>query len=127
KPAGKTLSVAVAARGEKADCIEQAVFDYVDYFNIMAYDNNLKYNTSHSTYTMANNSLNYWLGNRNLPAQKAVLGVPSYGRTAKTCKAVFYKDLLKKWAKADQDEWDNVHYNGLSTIARKAKLARQRG
>ena len=50
----------------------------------MAYDD---FSTStpyrhHSDYTLATVCLNYWLTTRGMPASKAVLGIPAYGRPA---------------------------------------------
>ena len=64
------------ALGKNADGIQEAVFDQVDFFNIMAYDGP---GQNHSSYEFAEEALNYWR-QRGLPQSKTVLGVPFYSR-----------------------------------------------
>src|SRR4030043_468360 len=77
------LGVAMHSRGKiltaavwySQGCILNSVFEYVDFLNIMAYDGGYP----HSTYSLAVSALNYWRA-RGLPKEKAVLGVPFYGK-----------------------------------------------
>ena len=70
---GKLLTAAVVAQGWAGNGILSGVFNDVDFLNLMAYDGGD--GASHSPYSYAESSLNYWLG-RGLPKSKAVLGVP---------------------------------------------------
>lgn len=72
---GKLASIAVIANND-GGTISSNLFTTLDYIQIMAYDDN---NYQHSTYNSAVNSLNFWI-NRGLAPEKAILGVPFYGR-----------------------------------------------
>ncbi|RXK86315.1 glycosyl hydrolase family 18 protein [Filimonas effusa] len=114
--------------------------NYVDFFNIMAYDD---FNTTvpyrqHSSYDLAVTCLNYWLNTRGMPASKAVLGLPAYGRASglpQSGTVLIYKDILAKngsplsdSAVVSNGSYTNytIYYNGQPTIQKKALLAKQR-
>jgi len=119
QPEGKSLSVAVADSAEYGNGIPSQVFASVDFISIMAYDGEGE--EGHSPLSLAQSALNYWLG-RGLPADKAVLGVPFYARPSlKT-----YRVLVETGADPYADRFGNDTYNGLDTIAGKAKLARDK-
>ncbi|ATB34155.1 glycosyl hydrolase family 18 protein [Melittangium boletus] len=118
---GKLLTAAVVANGYTGGGVPTATFADVDFLNIMAYDGG----QPHSTYNYAVQSLDYWLG-RGLPKDKAVLGVPFYGRSPSSY--VGYAALVAQDSQAPyKDNVGNVYYNGISTIQAKTKLAMQRG
>ena len=79
------LTAAITAgkyAGGIRDAIRNEIFPYVDFFNIMAYDD---FSTTvpyrhHSDLLLAQTCLNYWLTTRGMPASKTVLGFPAYGR-----------------------------------------------
>lgn len=123
---GKLLSIAANANGIYADGIPSGVFPYISYLNIMAYDDPNKSRPSHSTYTFANEALSYWIDKRGLPKEKAILGIPSYGKSTKLKKVIYYKDLVSEGANPRDDSFQSVDYNGLTTIKQKATLAKQR-
>lgn len=135
------LSCAVTAgkyAGGIRDAIRDELFPYVDFFNIMAYDD---FSTSvpykhHSDYALAQTCLNYWLTTRGMPAAKAVLGLPAYGRPSgitQTGTIKTYKDILLAGGNPQYDSAVvsstsfpsyTVYYNGQYTVKRKAKLAK---
>lgn len=135
------LSSAITAgkyAGSIRDAIRNELFPYVDFFNVMAYDD---FNTSvpyrhHSDYTLAQTCLNYWLNTRGMPASKCVLGIPAYGRPSGITQSgtvLPYKTIL---AQAGNPQYDSalvtaggftnytIYYNGQYTVKRKAKLAK---
>lgn len=118
---GKYLSAAVAAYGSNADGIQSGVFSSVDFLNLMAYDGPLP---NHSTYDYAVQTLNYWKG-RGLPASKAVLGVPFYGRSSS--EYVNYNAILQRGGSPDSDYFGSIGYNGRPTIRSKTSLGIQNG
>jgi len=125
--------------GGTRDAIKSEVFNYVDWFNIMAYDD---FSTTvpykhHSDYTLATTSLNYWLTTRGMPKAKAVLGFPAYGRPSGMTQSgtvLTYKDILAKGGSSQSDSaiisngtFTNymIYYNGQPTVKKKAILAKQ--
>lgn len=135
------LSAAITAgkyAGGIRDAIRNEIFPYVDFFNIMAYDD---FSTStpyrqHSDYTLATVCLNYWLTTRSMPATKAVLGIPAYGRPSGITQSntvLTYKSILSQGGSPLLDSaivtaggFTNytIYYNGQYTAKRKAKLAK---
>ena len=120
------------------DAIRNELFPYVDFFNVMAYDD---FSTTtpyrhHSDYALAQTCLNYWLTTRGMPASKCVLGIPAYGRPAGITQSgtiKTYKDILTAGGNPQYDSAVvsatgfpsyTVYYNGQYTTKRKAKLAK---
>jgi chitinase len=135
------LSAAITAgkyAGAVRDAIRNEIFPYVDFFNVMAYDD---FNTSvpyrhHSDYTLATVCLNYWLNTRGMPAAKCVLGIPAYGRPSGITQSgtvLTYKSILTQGGNPQYDSATvtaggftnyTIYYNGQYTVKRKAKLAK---
>lgn len=102
----------------------QRVLEVVDWVNVMAYDGGD--GELHSSYDFAVNSANYWRKTRGMPNDKVVLGVPFYSRPTWTT----YNSILAQ----DENAWNSdtsvingttVHYNGMDTIKRKTKFAKE--
>jgi GH18 family chitinase len=135
------LSCAITAgkyAGGYRDAIRNELFPVVDFFNIMAYDD---FSTTvpfrhHSDFALAQTCLQYWITTRGLPAAKAVLGVPSYGRPSGITQSntvLSYRNILSQGGNAQLDSavvssgsFTNytIYYNGQFTVKRKAKLAK---
>ena len=135
------LSCAITAgkyAGGIRDAVRNELFPVVDFFNIMAYDD---FSTTtpyrhHSDYALANLCLNYWINTRGMPASKAVLGVPAYGRPSgitQTNTVLSYRNILSQGGNPQLDSavvsagsFSNytIYYNGQYTVKRKAKLAK---
>jgi GH18 family chitinase len=109
------LSAAITAgkyAGGFRDAIRSELFPYVDFFNIMAYDD---FSTSvpykhHSDYALAQTCLNYWLTTRGMPAVKCVLGFPAYGRPSgitQTGTILTYKAILAQGGNPQYDSGDS--------------------
>ncbi len=127
--------------GAVRDAIKDEIFTYVDYVNIMAYDD---FNTTvpykhHSDVTLSNVCLNYWLNTRGAPKNKIVLGIPAYGRPSgitQTGTVLTYNSILGQGANPLSDSAMVTHatlgnymiyYNGVNTVKLKAQLGLQRG
>lgn len=120
---GKILTSAVIGSGDWAGlAIQEEVFGYVDYLNIMSYDHG---GQNHSSWDNAVDDLNYWL-DRGLPREKAVLGVPFYGRGDD--QYVSYRDLVAQDSEAPwKNNVGNIYYNGIPLIQDKTQLALDNG
>jgi len=136
------LTAAITAgkyAGSIRDAIRDEVFNYADWFNIMAYDD---FSTTtpykqHSDYTLAVTCLNYWLVTRAMPSQKCVLGFPAYGRPSGITQSgtvLTYKTILTQGGNSQSDSaivtaggFTNytIYYNGQPTVKKKAILAKQ--
>jgi chitinase len=128
--------------GSFRDGVETAVFGYVDWFNVMVYDD---FSTTapyrqHADMAFANVSMNYWLNTRGMPASKFVMGLPGYGRPSgitQTNTILTYSGILAQGGSPLSDSamvtssgWGTpymVYYNGTPTIKLKAITAKQRG
>jgi chitinase len=128
--------------GSFRDGVETAVFGYVDWFNVMVYDD---FSTTapyrhHADMAFANVSMNYWLTTRGMPASKFVMGLPGYGRPSgitQTNTILTYSGILAQGGSALSDSAVvtssgfatpyTVYYNGTPTIKLKAIAAKQRG
>ncbi len=126
--------------GSVRDAIKDEVFGYVDFFNVMAYDD---FSTTvaykhHSDMALANTCLNYWLTTRSAPINKCVLGIPAYGRPSgitQTGTVLTYNGILTQGGDPLKDSAlvtaggianYTIYYNGTYTAKLKAKLALQR-
>jgi chitinase len=136
------LTAAITAgkyAGGIRDAIRNELFSYVDWFNIMAYDDfsiTVPYK-HHSDYALAVVCLNYWLTTRGMPPAKCVLGFPAYGRPSgitQTGTVLTYRTILTQGGNPQMDSaivtaggFTNytIYYNGQYTVKRKAILARQ--
>jgi chitinase len=138
------LTAAITA-GKYAGAVRDAIKaelwqgNYVDWFNIMSYDD---FSTTvpyrhHTDYTLATVSLNYWVNTRGMPAAKAVLGIAGYGRPSgitQTNTVLSYSDILSRGGNPLLDSaivtnggFSNytIYYNGMYTVKRKAMLSKQ--
>lgn len=133
----KYLSAAITAgvyAGAVRDAILTEVFDYVDFFNIMSYDG-LGWDSAepnqHSSYNMAQASLNYWATTRGMPKHKVILGFPSYGRSNSTSASATFSQLVSAGASTSSDYFTYngfpYGYNGTTTITSKTNLAKSMG
>lgn len=135
------LTAAITAgkyAGGIRDAIRSELFSYVDFFNVMAYDD---FSTTapyrhHSDYGLAVTSLSYWLSTRGLPSQKCVLGIPAYGRPSGITQSgtvLAFRDILSKGGSSQSDSavvshgaFPNytIYYNGQPTVKKKTMLAK---
>jgi len=120
---GKLLTAAVVSEGGTAYGVAPAVFGYVDWLNIMAYDGG----DPHANYDWAVSNVNAWKA-RGLPASKTVMGVPFYSRPG----YFTYANLVAmNPANANLDcttaGGAQQCYNGLPTVRRKTQYMMANG
>ncbi len=124
------------------DAIKNELFGYVDWFNVMSYDD---FSTTspyrhHSDYNLAQVSVNYWTTMRGMPKTKFVLGIPAYGRPSgitQTNTVLSYAAILSQGGSSHSDSAIvtasgnpspyMIYYNGQPTVKKKAMLAKTSG
>jgi hypothetical protein len=120
---GKLLTAAVVAEGWNGEGVQAAVFDYVDFLNIMSYDGG----SPHASYAYALSNVNYWQG-RGLPPSKTVLGIPFYGSPGYFS---YRQAVAADPSNANRDcatvQGTHGCYNGIPTALQKTDLMLQRG
>jgi len=117
----KKLTAAVVHYGNQGEGTKKEIFAIVDWLNLMTYDDDKGQYIPHSPYSLVEKSYNYWVKQRGLPPEKAVLGLPFYGKPRG--KLTHYKDLVKAGADPNGDFYDSVYYNGINTIKAKTEFA----
>jgi chitinase len=122
---GKLVSAAVCGGsvGTAALAIQPAVFQVVDFLNIMAYDHAA---APHSSYEKSVIDLHSWRS-RGLPKDKAVLGVPFYGRDANYNSMNYNTIVAADPTAPTKDLYNGYYYNGIPTMQKKTKLAADSG
>ncbi|HSC87150.1 MAG TPA: glycosyl hydrolase family 18 protein [Polyangiaceae bacterium] len=133
-PADKLLTAAVATWN--GDDFSSAALAEYDFINVMSYDHCGTWTDAceHSSLADTNSELAYWSGERAIPANEVVVGVPFYGYRwgGGTSDAVTYGELVLSFPQAKTTDWfvvggDTYSLNSATTIATKAQLAQQYG
>lgn len=137
RPAGKKLTAAVESHHEHYTYgVSDEIFPIVDWLNIMTYDNEYIGShrphplTPHSPYWLQLVAYDQWVTQRGLPSDKAVMGVPFYGK-ARNKRGLPYHRLLAMgadpysdvYADPSSDTPDSVYYNGIRTIKKRTQHA----
>ncbi len=132
----KYLSAAVTPAvyaGGVRDGFKPENFQYLDFLNIMMYDGvgwDKSAPKQHASYNMSVASFDIWLNSKGLAKEKAIMGIPSYGRNS-TNSSAGYRTLMAAGGKANIDSaaynGSVYYYNGTKTVKEKAMLAKQRG
>lgn len=100
------------------------VLSIADWINVMAYD--AEEPGTHSSIAYMESCIDYWKNNRNVPADKIVVGVPFYSHPSRlSYRALIMSDIRASLLDTCIYErmWEN--YNGIYTIQNKTKLAKQ--
>ena len=104
------------------------VFDFI---HIMAYDFKGPWKPTdagqHSSYSNAEQSINFWMNSVGISGKKLTLGVPFYGydftNSSNVSAFTFSSMVLSNTSFADIDKVGSKFYNGRPTIRSKVKLA----
>lgn len=128
--ADKKLTAAIVSYHDRWGYgVKKDIFDIADWLNIMAYDDD--YNTfdgahvPHAPYWLDVRAFDYWVKDRGMPKEKAVMGVPFYGKG--DGRGASFRQLLAMGANPNSDVYDSIYYNGLKTMKQKTRLAMERG
>ncbi len=135
-PFGIGLSVDLYATNWGGKNYFDGITNYATSLQVMAYDFTGPWSDPgpHSSYEDAIGSgsdisatgLAYWINYRGWPRENILLGVPFYGRDFDNGgKGITYRAILEKYPDAwEKDREDNIYYNGMITIGRKAQYVR---
>ncbi|MDR1719202.1 MAG: hypothetical protein LBR67_03660 [Dysgonamonadaceae bacterium] len=142
---GKLLTAAVSGSYDHGgwgfyNCYNNSMLEYLDYVCIMIYDMTGPWSGTnvglHSSWSFFEKAIYHWLNNRKLPREKLVAGVPFYGyrflssNDAKGAKSIAFKDIVSETSGTDtykKDSFDLTFYDGVETMARKAKYVKEKG
>lgn len=137
----KLLTMAITPgkyAGSIRDGIQDECFNYVDWFNVMVYDDfsNDTPGINHSPFALLQTAYNYWIGTRNLPRYKFVCGTPVYGRSSGLGKGIemSYITILNNGGSPDANEAViispsynggvafSIYYNGRPLVRQKTRF-----
>ncbi|MEK6480278.1 glycosyl hydrolase family 18 protein [Catalinimonas sp. 4WD22] len=127
---GKAITAALPGAWLHEDMTQEALEAY-DFINIMVYDATGPWRPDdpgpHSTYEFAEESIEFWTKERNIPAERLVLGMPFYGYDFSVIRSKRYSEIVSENpADAYQDEIEQLYYNGIPTIVKKTRLAQEK-
>lgn len=142
---GKLLTMAITPgkyAGSYRDAIVDELFDCVDWFNVMTYDD---YSTdtpgiNHATMELVQTAFNYYVTSRKLPCSKFLVGIPCYGRGSGITQSgtvLSYAAILEQGGNPDEDSAlvevsgssysgrYTIYYNGRNTVRKKVRFAKE--
>jgi hypothetical protein len=122
-PDDKLVTTALGSNSWNLQYIPTALFDNVDWINIMTYG------TTHEEllYSFMIDGLDRWF-DKGLSPEKAVLGVPFYGRHDVNDDPLTYNDIIDLDPNAQyKDLVEGYVYNGHRTLRRKTRWALDNG
>ncbi|MFZ1356875.1 MAG: glycosyl hydrolase family 18 protein [Saprospiraceae bacterium] len=117
---------------KRYNVLTNADFDNFDYINVMAYDNAGPWQPNvirqHSSFDLAEKSIEFWVNTCNIPRSRINLGIPFYGYDfakkpvrGKTFASIISADPELAFA----DNTKKTYYNSIPTIIEKTQLAKQ--
>ena len=128
---GKTITTALGG-AHIHESISQEALDAYDYINIMVYDRTGPWRPErigqHSSYSYAEEAVEFWTREKKIPPEKIVLGMPFYGWNFTTpVGSKVYRQVVKdNPADAYLDQVEQLYYNGIPTIVKKTQLAKEK-
>jgi len=126
----KKLMTAALPNNSRFENISSTALNAFDFINIMSYDSTGPWTPNnpgqHSSFSNAQDGINFWHKLQNVPTEKLTLGVPFYGYNftyANVTSSTFGQIVEVAGQFADQDEIGKIYYNGRATIAQKVQFA----
>ena len=117
-PKNKLVTCALVPSHYNGKHINATAFQYMDFLNIMAYDGG----TPHASYEYGVQSVAYWVS-RGLPKEKAILGLPFYGRNKEGGQMAYHEIVGLDKNASQKDLVGDQEYNGIPTIRKKTQYA----
>ena len=141
---GKMLTMAIASgqyEGAVASAIQDECFEYVDWFNVMCYDNYLGWaekKPAPDPLEMFKIAYKYWVEKRHVPASKFVAGISAYGRPSDeqhNGTPMAYAEILRQGGDPDGFQASvssssysgPIYYNGRPFVRQKARYCIDQG
>lgn len=127
---GKGISTALGATRLHEAVSRKSLMAY-DFINVMVYDKTGKWRPDdvgpHSPYSYAEEAIQFWTEEKNIPADRITLGVPFYGFDfTPPARYISYREIIADDPlMAYQDSTGMRYYNGIPTIVRKTQLAKK--
>jgi chitinase len=127
---GQGISSALGATN-LPDIINQEALNTYDFINVMVYDKTGIWNPDeigpHSPYSYAGEAIKYWTEDKNIPADRIMLGVPFYGFDfTPPARYINYEEIIRgNPLNAYTDSVGMIYYNGIPTIVQKTELAKK--
>jgi len=127
------ISIDVGANEWAGKHFFNTISEYIDDLQVMAYDFTGSWTGPgpHSSfedaigsgYNVYSTGLAYWVNYRGWPKSQVILGVPFYGKDFdRQAGYIEYSEITKLYPGAYlTDKVNNIYYNGIITMARKAK------
>ncbi|WP_017256868.1 glycosyl hydrolase family 18 protein [Pedobacter arcticus] len=128
----KYLSAAVTAgvyAGGIRDGVTLGAVEAMDFVNLMAYDGaGYRSDPNHASMFLTEDVVAYWVNQKGIPKEKAVVGIPAYGKNAANA-ALTFRDLLFQGADANLNSFTTTggstyYYNGIPSVKAKALLSK---
>lgn len=109
--------------------MSKEAIEAMDFINFMAYDGRgYKGDPNHSSTQLAIDIIEKWITGKEIPKEKIVLGLPTYGRN-ETNASKSYRELIALGASAQQNSFEyngsTYHYNGFPLIQEKTIYAKE--
>lgn len=128
---GKGITCALGATGLH-ETVTQESLEAFDFINVMVYDKTGPWRPedvgAHAPFSYAEEAIDFWINERQIPSERIVLGMPFYGwNFSRPASSKTYKRIIKDNPQhAYVDQIDSLFYNGIPTIVRKTQLAKEK-
>ncbi len=127
---GKMMTCALNVKGLHPAITQESLMAY-DFISIMVYDKTGPWSPNspgqHAPYSYAGEAYLYWTGERMIPRDKLILGVPFYGHNFDPVGSESYAQIVARDVKnAYKNELAKLFYNGIPEIVRKTELAKEK-
>jgi GH18 family chitinase len=118
---GKLITTAVVSYGDNGEGVVADTFPLFDFINVMTYDG-----SDHGSMAQFEAGMDYW-GERGLPPEKMVMGVPFYSQPQEASyRKLVEADPEAAYTDTTERYGAQVRYNGIPTIQSKTQLAMDR-
>jgi chitinase len=127
---GKGISTALGATGLH-EAVSQESLNAYDFINVMVYDKTGIWRPDdigpHSPFSYAEEAIRFWTEERNIPANRIILGLPFYGFDfTPPARYISYKKIIEENPSyAYMDSIGLKYYNGIPMIVKKTELAKK--